>query len=191
MLATSLSLIVIFLPIAFMGGIVGRFFSSFGLTVAFAVAMSLFVSFTLTPMLCSRFLKLEPAEAGHAKSEVGLLLPDRSTAATAGSSAVRCGSSSLVVLLTILVDRQHRADRQDHGPVADPARRPERVRGHASPRPKATRLERTDRADRPSSRTGSGSSGAPSTSSRRSARPTAAGRSRARATSRGRRSTCG
>jgi HAE1 family hydrophobic/amphiphilic exporter-1 len=63
-LATSLSLIVIFLPIAFMGGIVGRFFSSFGLTVAFAVAMSLFVSFTLTPMLCSRFLKLEPAEAG-------------------------------------------------------------------------------------------------------------------------------
>ena len=64
-LATSLSLIVIFLPIAFMGGIVGRFFSSFGLTVAFAVVMSLFVSFTLTPMLCSRFLKLEPSESGH------------------------------------------------------------------------------------------------------------------------------
>jgi HAE1 family hydrophobic/amphiphilic exporter-1 len=60
-LATSLSLVVIFLPIAFMGGIVGRFFSSFGLTVAFAVMMSLFVSFTLTPMLCSRFLKLEHA----------------------------------------------------------------------------------------------------------------------------------
>jgi len=70
-LATSLSLIVIFLPIGFMGGIVGRFFSSFGLTVAFAVAMSLFVSFTLTPMLCSRFLKLEPGEAGHAKSKSG------------------------------------------------------------------------------------------------------------------------
>src|SRR4051794_7277994 len=71
-LATSLSLIVIFLPIAFMGGIVGRFFSSFGLTVAFAVAMSLFVSFTLTPMLCSRFLKLEAALAGHqAKSKSG------------------------------------------------------------------------------------------------------------------------
>ncbi|WP_165243911.1 efflux RND transporter permease subunit [Paludisphaera soli] len=71
--ATSLSLIVIFLPIAFMGGIVGRFFSSFGGTVAFAVAMSLFVSFTLTPMLCSRFLKLEPAEEGHeAKSKSGV-----------------------------------------------------------------------------------------------------------------------
>ena len=73
-LATSLSLIVIFVPVAFMGGIVGRFFSSFGLTVAFAVAMSLFVSFTLTPMLCSRFLKLEPSHAnGHAapKSKSG------------------------------------------------------------------------------------------------------------------------
>src|SRR6185369_14717581 len=72
-LATSLSLIVIFVPIAFMGGIVGRFFSSFGLTVAFGVAMSLFVSFTLTPMLCSRFLKLDPSEAGHAKSKSGVI----------------------------------------------------------------------------------------------------------------------
>ena len=72
-LATSLSLIVIFLPIAFMGGIVGRFFSCFGVTVAFAVAMSLFVSFTLTPMLCSRFLKLEKSEGGHAKSKDGFI----------------------------------------------------------------------------------------------------------------------
>ena len=72
-LATSLSLIVIFLPIAFMGGIVGRFFSSFGLTVAFAIAMSLFVSFTLTPMLCSRFLKLEPGHGGAAKSKSGFI----------------------------------------------------------------------------------------------------------------------
>ena len=74
-MATSLSLIVIFLPIAFMGGIVGRFFSSFGLTVAFAVAMSLFVSFTLTPMLCSRFLKLEtpgPGENRRPKSKSGI-----------------------------------------------------------------------------------------------------------------------
>lgn len=70
-LATSLSLVVIFVPVAFMGGMVGRFFSSFGLTVAFAILMSLFVSFTLTPMLCSRFLKLEKSEAGHAKSKSG------------------------------------------------------------------------------------------------------------------------
>ncbi len=70
-MATSLSLVVIFLPVAFMGGMVGRFFSSFGMTVAFAILMSLFVSFTLTPMLCSRFLKLDPSEAGHAKSKAG------------------------------------------------------------------------------------------------------------------------
>ncbi len=70
-LATSLSLVVIFVPVAFMGGMVGRFFSSFGLTVAFAILMSLFVSFTLTPMLCSRFLKLEKHEYGQAKSKSG------------------------------------------------------------------------------------------------------------------------
>ena len=62
-MATSLSLVVIFLPIAFMGGIIGRFFSSFGLTIAFAIIMSLFVSFTMTPMLCAHFLKLETARA--------------------------------------------------------------------------------------------------------------------------------
>jgi HAE1 family hydrophobic/amphiphilic exporter-1 len=68
-LATSLSLVVIFVPVAFMGGMVGRFFSSFGLTVAFAILMSLFVSFTLTPMLCSRFLKLEKTDAKHSGSK--------------------------------------------------------------------------------------------------------------------------
>lgn len=67
-LATSLSLVVIFVPVAFMGGIVGRFFSSFGLTVAFAILMSLFVSFTLTPMLCSRFLVLEHGTGASSKS---------------------------------------------------------------------------------------------------------------------------
>jgi hydrophobic/amphiphilic exporter-1 (mainly G- bacteria), HAE1 family len=70
-LATSLSLVVIFVPVAFMGGMVGRFFSSFGLTVAFSILMSLFVSFTLTPMLCSRFLKLEKKENGHSGSKSG------------------------------------------------------------------------------------------------------------------------
>ncbi len=64
--ATTLSLLVIFLPVVFMGGRVGRFFSSFGATVAFAIFMSWFVSFTMTPMLCSRFLKLKKT---HGRSE--------------------------------------------------------------------------------------------------------------------------
>ncbi|MBI3951303.1 MAG: efflux RND transporter permease subunit [Acidobacteria bacterium] len=56
-MATTLSLVVIFLPVAFMGGIMGRFYRSFGLTSTFAIMVSLLISFTLTPMLCSRFLK--------------------------------------------------------------------------------------------------------------------------------------
>ncbi|MGH9456173.1 MAG: efflux RND transporter permease subunit [Thermoanaerobaculia bacterium] len=56
-MATSLSLIAVFLPVAFMGGIVGRFMYSFGVTMAFAIAVSLLVSFTLTPMMASRWLQ--------------------------------------------------------------------------------------------------------------------------------------
>lgn len=51
--------IVVFLPIAFMGGIVGQFFRQFGVTVATATAFSLFMSFTLTPMLASRWMRSE------------------------------------------------------------------------------------------------------------------------------------
>ena len=54
-LATSLSILAVFIPVAFMGGIVGRMFYQFGITVAFAVAVSLFASFTLDPMLSSRW----------------------------------------------------------------------------------------------------------------------------------------
>lgn len=56
-MATTLSLVVIFLPLAFMKGRTGMFFSSYGMTVAFAIMVSLFVSLTLTPMLASRFLR--------------------------------------------------------------------------------------------------------------------------------------
>jgi len=58
-LATTLSLVAIFVPVGFMGGIVGRFMKSFGLTMAFAILVSLVVSFTLTPMLSARFLKVD------------------------------------------------------------------------------------------------------------------------------------
>ena len=55
--ATTLSLVVIFAPIAFMSGQIGRFFNSFGFVVAFAILMSMAVSFTLTPMLCAWVLR--------------------------------------------------------------------------------------------------------------------------------------
>ncbi|WP_028574070.1 efflux RND transporter permease subunit [Desulfonatronovibrio hydrogenovorans] len=56
-LANSLSLAAVFIPVAFTGGIVGRFFFEFGLTVAVTVFASTFVALTLTPMLCSRLLR--------------------------------------------------------------------------------------------------------------------------------------
>jgi HAE1 family hydrophobic/amphiphilic exporter-1 len=55
-LATTMSIVAVFVPVAFMEGMVGQFFFEFGLTVAFAVLLSLFVSFTLTPMLSARML---------------------------------------------------------------------------------------------------------------------------------------
>ncbi len=57
-LATTLSLVAIFVPVGFMGGMVGRFMKSFGLTMAFAIMVSLVVSFTLTPMMSARWLKV-------------------------------------------------------------------------------------------------------------------------------------
>ncbi|HEY1307660.1 MAG TPA: efflux RND transporter permease subunit [Vicinamibacterales bacterium] len=67
-LATTLSLLAVFVPVGFMGGIVGRFMSSFGLTAAFAIFVSLIVSFTLTPMLSSRFIiPPQPHQAGASK----------------------------------------------------------------------------------------------------------------------------
>ena len=68
-LATTLSLAVIFAPIAFMSGQVGRFFNSFGFVVGFAVILSMLVSFTLTPMMCAHFLR--PLKAGHTDPDRG------------------------------------------------------------------------------------------------------------------------
>jgi len=58
-MATTFSIVVVFLPVAFMEGLIGRFFYQFGVTVAFAVLISLFVAFSLTPMMSSRMLKPE------------------------------------------------------------------------------------------------------------------------------------
>ncbi len=75
-LATTLSLLAVFIPVGFMTGIVGRFMSSFGLTSAAAIAVSLIVSFTLTPMLAARWIKPrkeeeeEKGRRGEAETEL-------------------------------------------------------------------------------------------------------------------------
>ena len=61
-IAAATTNIVVFTPIAFMSGIVGQFFKQFGLTVVFATIFSLFMSFTLTPMLASKFLKSQKVD---------------------------------------------------------------------------------------------------------------------------------
>jgi HAE1 family hydrophobic/amphiphilic exporter-1 len=92
-MATTLSLLAVFLPVGFMGGIVGRFMSSFGLTSSFAVAVSLLVSFTLTPMLAARLIKRKedplPASVGSEPSEgdAPAMLADESRVVAAESDA--------------------------------------------------------------------------------------------------------
>jgi HAE1 family hydrophobic/amphiphilic exporter-1 len=57
-IATTLSIVAVFVPVAYMSGLIGRFFYEFGLTVSAAVLISMLVSFTLTPMLAARMMKL-------------------------------------------------------------------------------------------------------------------------------------
>src|SRR5439155_1665570 len=64
-LATTLSLVVIFIPVSFMSSIAGRFLYQFGITAAAAVLVSLLISFTLTPMMCARMLRVSGAEGSH------------------------------------------------------------------------------------------------------------------------------
>lgn len=63
-MATSFSVLAVFMPMGFMTGSVASFFKEFGLTISFAVLISLFISFTLTPMLASKFLRPEVQGTG-------------------------------------------------------------------------------------------------------------------------------
>jgi len=72
-LATTFSIVAVFLPVGFMGGIIGRFFHQFGLTVVAAVLISMFVSFTLDPMLSSIWHDPQ-AEGKFSSGPVGRLL---------------------------------------------------------------------------------------------------------------------
>ena len=61
----TLSLTAVFIPVLFMGGVIGRLFHEFSVVISCAILISGFVSLSLTPMLCSRFLK-PPAERHNA-----------------------------------------------------------------------------------------------------------------------------
>ncbi len=72
-LSITFSLVAVFIPILFMGGVVGRIFHEFAVTISLAILISAFVALTLTPMLCSRLLRSAPEDAdhGHAAATVG------------------------------------------------------------------------------------------------------------------------
>ena len=97
-LATTLSLMAVFLPVAFMSGIIGRFLKSFGLTMAFAILVSLLVSFSLTPMLAARWLD-GPSRGGRSRR--------RSRSSSAWSTA-STGRSSRVYMAVLRWVMRHR-----------------------------------------------------------------------------------
>ena len=92
-MATTFTILAVFLPVGFMTGIVGQFFKSFALTIAFAVAMSLLVAFTLDPMLSSRFVRFIPLEE-RMRTRIGpLLRAHRATSTTSSTPAItRCSA---------------------------------------------------------------------------------------------------
>ena len=140
-MATTLSLVVIFLPIAFMNGYAKRFINPFGWTMAFAIMVSMLVSFTLTPMLSSRFLKLSDAR-GRSQDQGARLLPlARQLVHAAGELGARSlrRRSSRISVVTFAADVPAEPDgrprvraERGHGRVDDPRRRARRhvARGH-------------------------------------------------------------
>ncbi|MEW6156876.1 MAG: efflux RND transporter permease subunit [Verrucomicrobiota bacterium] len=105
-MATTLSLVVIFVPVSFMSSISGRFLFQFGLTAAVAVLVSLLVSFTLTPMMSARLLHVggEGEASGHsARSRRGFYgYLDRAYARLLGYSIRHRGGVVVVALLVVL-----------------------------------------------------------------------------------------
>ena len=153
MLATTLSLVIIFLPIAFMSGYARRYVNQFGWTMAFSILVSMLVSFTLTPMLSSRLLQARRprAAAQHGTKEWPFFAwIDRHYGAHA-----RAGRSTTArpVMLGALGDVPARLPAERPGrPRLDPARRPGRA--ERAPEPARGHLARRHRrASPPSSRT--------------------------------------
>ena len=67
-MSITVSLLAVFVPILLMGGIVGRLFREFAVTLSVAIAVSALVSLTLTPMMCSRMLRSESGRAARPRS---------------------------------------------------------------------------------------------------------------------------
>ena len=104
----TLSLSAVFIPIMFMGGLIGMLFHEFGVTIAVAILVSGCVSLTLTPMLCSRFLS--PVHTGEARAAlqlVGERLQRCAARATSGASSGSCATGPIMLGLLGAHPRHH------------------------------------------------------------------------------------
>ncbi len=119
-MATTLSLLAVFLPVGFMGGIVGRFMSSFGFTSSFAIAVSLLVSFTLTPMLAARLIKRHAAAEGPAtgtvpsEGDAPSALADESKIVAGGPGALATAHETAAAEMTDAPPSEEVANREAH-----------------------------------------------------------------------------
>ena len=68
-LATTMSLVIVFLPVSFLSSVTGRMLFEFGVTASIAILISMLISFSLTPMMCSKLLKQEPQSTGELRSD--------------------------------------------------------------------------------------------------------------------------
>jgi HAE1 family hydrophobic/amphiphilic exporter-1 len=117
-LATTLSLVVIFVPVSFMSSISGRFLYQFGITAAVAVMVSLLVSFTLTPMMSARLLKTETHEHHDARSRTGFYarLDSAYERALRGALGHRFLAGAIGLAVVLLSVPLYRAVKQEYVP---------------------------------------------------------------------------
>ncbi|MCX7096554.1 MAG: efflux RND transporter permease subunit [Methylococcales bacterium] len=102
-MAMSVSLIAVFLPILLMGGVVGRLFREFAVTLSAAVLVSLLVSLTVTPMLCARWLGKAPSQHGRIYTAIGRAFDSLQSAyETSLRWALQHGRFMMVVLLATI-----------------------------------------------------------------------------------------
>ncbi len=100
-IAATAAIIAIFLPVAFMQGLIGKYFYQFGVTLSVAVALSLLEALTLTPMRCSRYLKLEPRSSWLGRKVEGFFAKTATIYSRILKHIVRRPKS--VILLSVLV----------------------------------------------------------------------------------------
>ena len=150
-ISISCSLIAVFIPLLLMGGIIGRLFHEFAITVTATIAVSAIVSLTLTPMMCARFLKDEKhASHGRFYRADGELLRRHAAISMPPGCAGCCATSSLTLDGADGDDRQHRRTLCRHSQGLLPAAGHRHHLGHLGSRPGCLVPEHGAQRKRPS-----------------------------------------